>query len=413
MQTLECPDCGKRYRIKDKLSGRKLRCPECSGALRPARGGGRKSLRSSIREELQFLSVDEGPPPASGPPKPTVHVSEAAGASPGLRKGVLLGLVAVFALAVLGGGIWTYLALRPTPPPELPDDVRLAMEKARQADVPGQEKRALAHWSTARRLLLGHVMTLDRPEAFAQERRVAEARIEALREALRSGQPEPPASGEGTAESEEPPETAQAAPPEEAAATAARRPQAAPSPAGAAPSPAPSAERLRALTAKLRAESRAGKARLVVDEPTDFLRWRAESWGDPLQLELEGGAVTLTQERGGTGKWVITLDQPLDVTTYDSIAVDVEAREPVSMSVALWTEPGASIFESRIKTAQRSGGTGVSFPLKGDGFKSQLTQWQYGTELKNPNNVTRISLFFYSRSQGPIRVRNLRLIRET
>jgi hypothetical protein len=155
-----------------------------------------------------------------------------------------------------------------------------------------------------------------------------------------------------------------------------------------------------------------------VDGPADFLRWRAESWGNPLRLALERegdgpGAVALTQERGGAGKWVISIDQPLDVSLYDSIAVDVEAGEPVSMSVAFWTDPGSSIFESRVKTAQKGEAGGVTFPLKGRDFKSQSTQWQYGTAIQNAKSVTRISLFFYSRSQGPIRVRNVRLIRDS
>jgi hypothetical protein len=422
MQTVECSECRKRYRIKGELSGKVLRCPTCSGQLRPAPAKGRRSLRSSIREELQFLSVDDGPPVVSGPPKPTVHLSEAPEGSPRVRKAVLLGLVGALILAVVGGGIWTYLALRPTPPPELPEDVRAAFERARQSDVPGSEERALAQWDTARRMLLAHLMSSDKRGAFADERQFAEVRITALRDILRkrhAGQPSPstepgrPASG---------PAPAQAGAPAVSAAAPARRPAAAGSspaqgaqPGSRQPSPV---ERLRTLSNKVRADSRAGKARLVVDGPEDFLRWRAESWGNPLQLQLEKdgdgqGAVALTQERGAAGKWVISLDQPLDVSLYDSIAVDVEAPEPVSLSVAFWTDPGSGLFESRVKTAQKGDAGGVTFPLKGTDFKSQTTQWQYGTELQNPRNVTRVSLFFYSRSQGPIKVRNLRLIRDT
>lgn len=79
------------------------------------------------------------------------------------------------------------------------------------------------------------------------------------------------------------------------------------------------------------------------------------------------------------------------------------------MSAAVWTEPGAVMFETPTQRLAKGERPGVSFTLKGTNFKSQITNWQFGTDIKNPGSVSRISLFIYSASKVPIGFRNVSL----
>ncbi|MCK4374942.1 MAG: hypothetical protein KAX19_06410, partial [Candidatus Brocadiae bacterium] len=142
-----------------------------------------------------------------------------------------------------------------------------------------------------------------------------------------------------------------------------------------------------------------------------------ESWADPVTLGLERQpgtgkqVIALRQQDGDNKKWVMSIDQPLDLRPYNVLTVDVQVSEPVAISLAVWTQPGSVIFESRAQTVRKGQARRLSFELKGEQFKSQTTNWQFGTELQNPANVIRITLFIYGRSKDPILIRNLRLVK--
>lgn len=93
--TVNCRDCGHRFRVKDESAGRRVSCPECSADVRVRSGGGERP-RSSRDEEEEGASLFS---------KPVVVGLATAGAI------VVVGLLAMM---MIGGG-----AAAPVVPPAI------------------------------------------------------------------------------------------------------------------------------------------------------------------------------------------------------------------------------------------------------------------------------------------------------
>lgn len=449
MLTVICPECGKAYRLPDDYAGKRVRCPGCTAVFKADGDQAEAPLRVRLREELAQLAAG-GAPPEEPSEEPKLRVAERERRTRG-RGRLLPAVVLVLLLACAGaGGMWVHLRGRGGP--QLPQNVRAALSRAQRSDVAGGELEALADWQAARRLMLSH---RGSPESFQDELRKVEDRIAQLARTVRRRQGGLPAQQEmleqarsaleagrlaeakgkleelladlGKADAADadlaslrkaaeelladprfgPTERPQAP---EAAAAAPRR-------TGRAEPAASPAERLNQRIEAVHQSSARGERVVVIDEPSGFQRWHGESWADPVTLGLERQpgtgkqVIALRQQDGDNKKWVMSIDQPLDLRLYDVLTVDVQVSEPVAISLAVWTQPGNVIFESRAQTVRKGQARRLSFELKGEQFKSQTTNWQFGTEIQNPANVIRITLFIYGRSKDSILIRNLRLVK--
>lgn len=442
MSILFCPDCGKRYRLQGEPGGKTLRCPQCGTELEPVTD---VPLRQRLKHELARLSAVPAADGAAGPGGARIRVAERPPRP--TRLWVLWGLLVLVAACAVGGGWWAY-ARAHRAPPELPAQVRAAIAKAERSDVPGGEEQALADWRSARGMIMVHRIRAGLPDAFQDDIDGIEARVRELQETIRRRRAALPALQQALAEAraaleagrsrearaalEGLLETVQKADLRETdraglrreiealmraaasgvAAAPARTARAA-APSAAASSGAPSvAGGRRALAAAARRAPAAGTADVVIDGPAEALRWRAEPWGNPLTVGLEpGAAVVVRQASGALDKWALSMDRQLDVRAYGALAFEVQSADSVKVSVAVWTSPDNGMFEAPVQTVRGGAWQAVSFALKGPGFKCQSTNWQFGAELANPGSVTRVTLLLYGRSQAPVRIRNVRLVR--
>jgi hypothetical protein len=396
--TASCQGCKKRYRLREQLAGSLPPCPHCGATLEVEPLPELKPLRQRLQEDLQRVaSAERAPAPSSQGPK--VRVAERAGWGRGLIRFLLIGLAAAVVIGGAGLGVRHYLTSHRSAPRPLPQDVQDAIARAQHADVPGHEADALAAWQVVRRQIAAYRRS---PEEFQAELARCEQRIREIEDILRQRRealtPAAPPAGQ--------PKPTEAPP-------AAARP-AAPAPAAATQPPAVRPD-LRAVANAVQQSSARGDPVVVVDGPDRYQRWHGEAWADPVGLRLDQAAstgeqwVALTQMDGGAGKWVASIDQPLDVTACDSLTLEMQTAEPVSLALGVWTRPGPALFEGKTQTAQKGDRVAVTFPLKGNGFKSEQTRWQFGAAIANPANVTSLSLFIYSRSNSPIRFRNVAL----
>lgn len=329
---------------------------------------------------------------------------------PRLGPVLLIGLIVALALCVIGGGVWLYGHGRGQATRAVEEKVRAAVAEAQRVDSPGREADALAAWQVAYRQI---VLYQQSPQDFQAEMSLTRRRIGELQDALkRAAALKPAASPAPKSPAEPAPKAAAAAPvPPTAAASRAlpTQPAAAPTQAAAAAA----APTLAQVVATVRQSSVRGEPVVVIDAPGDLQRWQPESWADPVRVSLEENAsdgnrfVVLEQADGKAGKWVIGMDQPLDLSQYDSLTFEMRSQEPVTIAIAVRTQSPSATFESQTQSVPKADLVAVSFALKGKQFKSDLTNWQFGTEIKNPANAVKLSIFIYSRSQAPIRFRNV------
>ncbi len=375
MPTVSCHNCRKRYRLRD---GAPLPpCPHCGSPLTADEPPPNQPLRAKLQAEMERIAAARS---ASAPGASAPRVRIAPRPRRSLLPLYLLIGAAVVALALCGAG-WALWSRTHAPAAEeaqkLKAQVQAAISEAQQADAVGRGASALTAWQIARRQVL---LYQRRPQDFQTELSFIERRIGEL-EGVQSA-PAPPVAQAGGEAGPAPPQPA--------------------SPEGPAAQPA-------ATTTPA--------AAVVLDAPGADQRWQAEPWADPVTLKLDKPAgdadefVALQQADGKAGKWVVSLSQPLDLTPYDALALDVRNDEPVSLSVAFATQPGPAVFETQTQSLEKGDHRGVAFALKGNQFKSDLTNWQFGTDIKNPAGAVKLSIFIYTRSQAPIRFRNVCLLK--
>jgi hypothetical protein len=359
--------------------------------LTPDETSQRQPLREKLQAEMERLAAARSAANATAPEEPNVRLAERSCRPRLLGRLLLVGPIAALALCALGGGLWLYAHSRGQATRDTEAKVQAAVADAQRVDSPGHEADALAAWQIAYRQI---ILYQQSPQDFQAEMSLAKRRIGELQDALKRA----------AAPAQSTPKAATAAPGHSAPPTQ----LAAPPPQGAA---APAPPSLAQIIAAVRQSSVRGEPVVVIDAPGEVQRWQAESWADPVGLRLEAAEgsrfVVLEQKDGKAGKWVVSIDQPLDLTPYDSLTLDVRNEEPVALAVAVWTQPGSAMFETPTQSLPIGDHTGVSFALKGKQFKSQRTNWQFGTEIGNPANAVRLSIFIYTRSQTPIRFRNV------
>jgi predicted Zn finger-like uncharacterized protein len=109
--TVECPECGKRYQIKDELAGKAIRCRECQATIRvPIMETEDESLDFDASEMEADEPQDELPPsrPKSKPaPKPIAKKKRTSSSSSAWKwvLGILGGFVLLGAICC-GGLVW-------------------------------------------------------------------------------------------------------------------------------------------------------------------------------------------------------------------------------------------------------------------------------------------------------------------
>jgi hypothetical protein len=169
---------------------------------------------------------------------------------------------------------------------------------------------------------------------------------------------------------------------------------------------------------QVREQLQSGASEILLDSG-EQLRWSPEGWANQTDMSVkpygEGGAkfVTCRFRKGSKDKWVISLPQNGDIRPFDELRVEVVSPDSVRVAVGVWTQPGFKLHEGRPKRVK----TGkdpetISFDLKAGDFKSKKSKWRHSTKVEDPDSVYRLSLFFYSRPDEPVRFRNVRLMRK-
>lgn len=169
---------------------------------------------------------------------------------------------------------------------------------------------------------------------------------------------------------------------------------------------------------QVRQQLQRGAKEILLDSGEE-LRWSPEGWSNETDMSVEpygeGGAkfVTCRFQKGSKDKWVVSLPQKGDISPFDELRAEMVAPDSVRVAIGVWTQPGFKLHEGRAKRVK----TGkepetISFDLKAGDFKSKKSKWRHSTGVEDPDSVYRLSFFFYSRPDDPVRFRNVRLVRK-
>jgi ribosomal protein S27E len=459
---VNCPDCGKKYLLKGRPKGESIECPRCSATIplpEEAAAG-----RSALREELSRLASgqDEDSPRPRKAPRMQVTNPEDEQVFAGRGRVFMLIAGVLLLLLLLGGGA-TYLVMRldpavtvegnglvvvtntPDEDPEsgnetagdgdaapadtpvattgdeaqLPAAVRRALFLARRPVTLCNEEQALERWRAALRLLEQH------EDVAAGQIREAEQKIAELSETVQERR-------EVVDELQSKLERARASAEGGRTPAALRQVEELLEQTDRLQCSGPAAREVRegSLALKQRLTGEGGeeddgavaiKPPKIVDDPDHILdkpapgtegRWSAEGWSNDVDISLEGQAPhlyrRLEHKRGSKGKWVVTMNRPIDLTEHKALMLDMRVQEQVSVALGVWV--GNALYESRPVTLRKTDKWQlVEFDLKSDDFKCDRTNWNFGARLADPKAVTRFSLFFYSQARSPILFANVRL----
>jgi hypothetical protein len=108
-----------------------------------------------------------------------------------------------------------------------------------------------------------------------------------------------------------------------------------------------------------------------------------------------------------------SFDEPLDVSGYHGLLVDVENRSSalVRVAVAFVTMPDWQYFESQPAFIKPGLNKNVLFYLFLKEFKNEGTKWEYSSEIKNPDSVRKIVFLTYAIKPGTLAFDNVRFSR--
>jgi hypothetical protein len=166
----------------------------------------------------------------------------------------------------------------------------------------------------------------------------------------------------------------------------------------------------------VQAATERGAPMVLVDGPfAGKNRWNMEEWANEAGVKIapDGEAVCLAPEAGPRGKWVASVQQPLDLAEYDEIQATVRCDAETFVAVGVWTGPAdhPHLFESKAIPVRPGAWREISIPLGGTGFKSAGSDWEFGTKLLEPARTRRLSLFIYSGELPTVCWRNLRVLK--
>ena len=180
-------------------------------------------------------------------------------------------------------------------------------------------------------------------------------------------------------------------------------------------------ERARMLAARQREvqEKMAhGAEKVTLDTCEGPLRWSGENWSNPVQLSIEkigdppDSFLTIVCEEGPKDKWVSSISQRCDITEFEEFEFDIQAPHRLRLALGVWTLPDYKLHESRPISVGEGLNENVSVNLQNERYKSKKTKWQHRTGIENADKVYKFSLFFYSQPRGPVRVKDVFLVRK-
>lgn len=150
-------------------------------------------------------------------------------------------------------------------------------------------------------------------------------------------------------------------------------------------------------------------------------KWSPQNWGNPCEFEIvdQGGdeqnlisRVTFTKT--DKEKAAIRIDYPIDLSNYKALTFDIYngGERSVRVAIAVTTLPGWVFFESYATTVRsKKWATKRTIELLKDKFKSQESNWEYKTEIKNKENTGQLFILIYHNSpQGHIFLDNIKFI---
>jgi hypothetical protein len=173
--------------------------------------------------------------------------------------------------------------------------------------------------------------------------------------------------------------------------------------ASAAPAPAPGAEAGARALARTTAE---------INKLLTTAKWRTATWSDPARATVtKQGALTIEVPGGGTKDDKITVGCAcrLDLTPVSRLTIMIAnyGRTTIELGIAIVGSKG--YYESRSQLCAPRKKAQLSIDLKGMGFKTAQTEWEFGTPLAGHEAVKGLHFVIYSSKQPAlVQVRGIR-----
>jgi hypothetical protein len=139
--------------------------------------------------------------------------------------------------------------------------------------------------------------------------------------------------------------------------------------------------------------------------------WQHETWSDAGSMTGEGQQLVLRFQRGPQGKTAVSLpcSPPLELSTRDIVAFDVESRLRCGCRLALGIVSGERYFESQ-PFYVKPGSNTAFFDMSARTFKTENSNWEYRAGLGSFIKADRLTLLVYSPMDGEIAIENARVV---
>jgi len=177
--------------------------------------------------------------------------------------------------------------------------------------------------------------------------------------------------------------------------------------------PVPTVEQ---LAADIERATASGRSPVMIDAPRGHQRWNSEDWANPSVVSLKaqsggaGSGIVVERKPGDRGKWVVTISQPMDLSRYGWLSVEMRAEEPpVSVSVGFWTGPDGVLYETKPVVLTDGDRRTIVVDLTTKDFKSEANGWEFGVPMADRAEVKRLSFFFYGEKTGAVIFRKVRV----
>ena len=139
--------------------------------------------------------------------------------------------------------------------------------------------------------------------------------------------------------------------------------------------------------------------------------WQHEEWSDAGSMTGEGRKLVLRFQRGPQGKTAVSLQcsPPLELTTEEIVALDVESRLRCGCRLALGIAVGDRFYESQ-PFYLKPGRNTAFFDMSARTFKTESTNWEYRSGFDSFVKADRLTLLVYSPMPGEITIENARIV---